>query len=73
VVEKRIQKEVQSLINTWTTEIDGDIPVQFSDSLALGLFASTISSMCKRYYILGKKEQKRKHKQRACKRHHENT
>ena len=70
MIDKRIQRSVRYTLNQWTVEFDGDIPVKFSDPLAYGLFASTISSMCKRYYTIGKKEQKRKHKQRAIRRYH---
>lgn len=73
MIEEKIKKSVLNLINTWTAEIDGDIPVQFADKLALNLFASSVSFMCKRYYTIGKKEQKKKHKQRAIKRYHEST
>lgn len=73
MIEERIRKSVQNLIDIWTAEIDGDIPVRFVDELALGLFASCISAMCKRYYNIGKKEQKKKHKQRAIRRYYEST
>lgn len=67
-IEKKIHKSVLELINIWTADIDGDIPIQFADNLAAGMFASDIGRLCKRFYIIGKKEQKRKHKQRAVKR-----
>ncbi len=71
-MEKRIQGAVQGLINTWTLNIDGDIPVKFTDKLALAMFCNSIHSLCKRYYIIGKKHQKKEYKQNATKRYIKN-
>ena len=69
MIEDKIRKSVQSLIRTWTMDIDGDVPIQFADELAAGLFASGIYKLCKKYYTLGKKNQKRKAKYRVVRKY----
>lgn len=59
-IEKKISDSIINLINTWTSDIDGDIPVKFSDELSLGLFYSDLYKTINKFVIISKKRERHK-------------
>jgi len=66
-------KDIEYLLKIWTTNIDGDIPLKFSDELSVFFFGNDICRLLNKYYKLGIKDERKRRKQKAIKKWHDKS
>jgi hypothetical protein len=58
-IKNRISRNIQHILELWTTDYGDGIPIIFSDNLVVGLFGSTLDHMALKYYKLGIKHERK--------------
>ena len=68
-VKNKINKEIKSIIYIWTLPVEDDVPLKFSDNLAVGFFCGTLANSFEYFYKLGIKHEKLRRKHKAVKKY----
>lgn len=64
MIEDKIGKEVEGLLRLWTQNYEGHKPLKFQNKLAFAFFTMALIKVCKKFYRIGVKHERRKRKRK---------